>query len=55
MSTMRIRNARVFNSYTQTFEEKSVLIRDGQSRSCRKPKRNNAGPPIRKSTLRDAG
>ena len=30
MSTMRIRNARVFNSYTQTFEEKSVLIRDGQ-------------------------
>ena len=30
MSTMRIRNARVFNSYTQTFEEKRVLIRDGQ-------------------------
>ena len=24
------RNARVFNSYTQTFEEKSVLIHDGQ-------------------------
>ncbi len=23
MSTMRIRNARVFNSYTQTFEEKA--------------------------------
>lgn len=30
MNTIRIRNARVYNSYTQSFEEKSVLIRGEQ-------------------------
>ena len=44
MSTMRIRNARVFNSYTQTFEEKSVLIRDGQFAQLQETKEEQCCP-----------
>ena len=44
MSTMRIRNARVFNSYTQTFEEKSVLIRDGQFAQLQKAEEEQRRP-----------
>lgn len=55
MSTMRIRNARVFNSYTQTFEEKSVLIRDGQFAQLQETEEEQRRPAVRKSTARGAG